>query len=351
MTSHTRPARPSIPDGLLAFLQDYDTYYLVTHTEPDGDCLASSLALGSFLERVLGKTVHHLNEGPFERREIIRYQRYFRPTLDPADRAVAKNPAAVILDCTGPDRVGKLADQIDGLPTAVIDHHASGAPYGDVRLVDPSQAATCYLIQLTIEAIAQQIGVPPSETLTSDEAYLLFFGIATDTGFFRHLEANSAALFAAVSRLMARNVSPKEIHAHMTGGKTLASRQLLATLLGRAKPFAGQQGLITYETISDIQEYGKVSRDSDPLYQLMFSIEGIRAAAVIREENETSCTGSLRSIDSIDVSRIAQLFGGGGHKRAAGFACDKPYRDVLEQVVEEFEAAFRADQSQRCNKL
>jgi len=259
---------------------------------------------------------------------------------------MATKPAAIILDCTGPDRVGKLAGQIEGLPTAVVDHHASGLPYGDVRFVDPARAATCYLIQLTIESLAARIDLPKEKVLTSNEAYLLLFGIATDTGFFRHLEPNSADLFAAVSRLVSRDVSPKEIHAHMTGGKTLDSRRLLAKLLGRAKPFASRQGLITYETTADIQEYGKVSRDSDPLYQLMFSIEDVRAAAVIREESETSCTGSLRSIDTIDVSRIAELFGGGGHKRAAGFACDRPYRDVLEQVVAEFEAAFRADQSQ-----
>jgi phosphoesterase RecJ-like protein len=332
---------PEVPSGFIDFLNEHDTFILATHTEPDGDCIASSLALGSYLQRVLGKRVHHLNVGPFERKEIIRYQKYFEPRVDRTVITGADRPAAIILDCTGPDRIGEAADDVAGLPTGVVDHHASGEPFGDARFVVTTAAASCYLIQLVLEALSADTGIG----INGEEAYLLFFGIATDTGFFRHIENDSAGLLAAVARLTALGVSPKQIHAHMFGGKTLASRKLLGALLERARPIGDGSAILTYETREDTEQFGRISRDSDPLYQLILSIDGVRAAALIREENDSSCTGSLRSTDSLDVSRVAQIFGGGGHKRAAGFSTGTPLKEMLEQVETEMIAAMREDQA------
>lgn len=339
MNSSPRLPDPEVPSGFIDFIMRHDLFVLATHTEPDGDCIASSLALGSYLTRVLHKRVHHLNVGPFERKEILRYQKHFQPRVDASAVRAAESPAALVLDCTGPDRVGEAAEDISGLPTGVLDHHASAKPFGEARFVVTTAAASCYLVQLVLETLAAQTGEP----VNAEEAYLLFFGIATDTGFFRHLESDGAGLLAAVARLTGAGVSPKEIHDHMFGGKSLASRQLLATLLGRARRVGDGSVMVTYETIADTQEYGRVSRDSDRLYQLILSIEGIRAAALIREESQTSCTGSLRSTDSLDVSRVAELFGGGGHKRAAGFSIDLPLREMLERVEHEMIAAVRED--------
>ncbi len=340
-----RPAtapRP-VPEAFLSFLRDHSTFYLITHTEPDGDCIASSLALGRYLARAMGRRVSHYNAGPFDRREIIRYQSEFSPRLDIVDRSNDPNPAIIVLDCSGPDRIGDLANDISGLPIAVVDHHASGKPFGDARFVDTTAAASCYLVQLVIEALAAETG----SGLTRDEAELLLFGIVTDTGFFRHVESDSAPLFRAIARLIDAGASPKSAHASMFGGQSIETRQLLATLLGRARRIGDGSAMLTYETAADTQRYGRVSRDSDTLYQLLFSIEGIRAAALIREENETSCTGSLRSSDTVDVSRIAEVFGGGGHRRASGFVTKASLRETLDRVENEVEAALRADSARR----
>ena len=334
---------PPVPEEFLDFLRGHATFYLVTHTEPDGDCIASSLALGRYLARAMGRHVRHYNAGPFDRREIIRHQSEFSPRLDIVDRSNDPDPAVIILDCPGTDRIGDVADDIEGLPIAVIDHHASGKPFGNARFVDTTAAATCYLVQLVIEALTAETGAE----LTRDEAERLMFGLVTDTGFFRHVENDSAPLFRAVARLIDAGASPKSAHATMFGGQSLETRQLLATLLGRARRIGDGSAMLTYETSADTQRYGRVSRDSDTLYQLLFSIEGIRAAALIREEHEASCTGSLRSSDTLDVSRIAEVFGGGGHRRASGFVTKATLRETLEQVENEIEAALRADTARR----
>ncbi|MFW5776360.1 MAG: DHH family phosphoesterase [Spirochaetota bacterium] len=330
-------ASPGVPAEVLAFLREYDTYYIVGHVEPDGDCLASSLALGSYLERHLNKRTRLYNAGPFERREIVSLENRFQPRLDADDRAGDSRPAAIILDCSGPSRVGSLESDIEGLPVAVIDHHATNTAYGDARFVVPTAPATCYLVQLVMEALGGGI--------TTEEAELLLFGIATDTGYFRHAEADAADLFAGVSRLMAAGASPKRTHGRMFGGHTLASRQLLATLLARAEPIAGGAGVITYETLEDTERFGRTSRDSDTLYQLLFGIDGLRTAALLREERDITVSGSLRSIDAIDVSAIAQRFGGGGHKRAAGFTAPLALDDALQRVRSELERALRSDET------
>ncbi len=218
---------PSIPKEVTDFLTAHKTYYLVAHLEPDGDCLAAALALGMFLNRAHGKFVRYFDVGPFDRREIQHLAPQFEHRLDPTTRAEDPDPAVVIVDCSGPDRVGPVAEDLAGLPTAVIDHHATGEPFGDVSFVDTSAAATCYLIQLIIE----QMG----ETPTQDEAEILLFGIATDTGYFRHTETKAAGLFTAVSRLLLAGASPKRAHQQMFGGYKLASRFLLARLINRAR--------------------------------------------------------------------------------------------------------------------
>jgi bifunctional oligoribonuclease and PAP phosphatase NrnA len=327
------PPGPLIPPELLTFLKDHRTFYLVGHIEPDGDCIASALSLASYLERVHGKRVHCLNAGPFLRREIRHYSDRFAVRLDPDERHGAADPAAIVLDCSTPDRVGSLRDDIEGLPTAVIDHHAGTEPYGDVRLVVPTVAATCHLIQLLMEAAGGAI--------SSEEAQLLLFGIATDTGFFRHLEPGSSDLVSAVSRLLAAGASPRRAHEQMFGGHTAGSRQLLGVLLARAEFFGKGAGVITWETREDVERFGRESRDSDTLYQLLFSINGVRAAALVRHETGKTVSGSLRSIDDLDVRAIARSFGGGGHQRAAGFTVDLDLSEAVKRVRAEMEAALQ----------
>jgi len=340
-SSLQRPAdelsSPAVPAALIDFLRSHDTFYLLGHVEPDGDCIASALALGSYLERQMGKTARYYNEGPFNRREIARYEDRFESRIAEEHRNADPKPAAVILDCTGPDRIGRLQEDLDGLPLAVIDHHATGEPYGDARFVVPTVMATCYLVQLVIE----EFGGP----LVEADAELLLFGIATDTGYFRHAESDAADLFAGVARLMAAGASPRRIHARVFGGHTLDSRTLLGTLLDRARSIGGGRGVITWETREDTQRHGTQSRDSDTLYQLLFSIDGLRTAALVREEDESTVSGSLRSIDSLDVSRIARSFGGGGHKRAAGFTAKLGLDEAIDAVTRALEAALDDDQS------
>lgn len=299
-----------VPEELLAAFRDASFFCVIGHAEPDGDCIGAQLALGSFLRRI-GKEVLLLSPGPFERPEIKPFEREFAGALDPSARA--RRPTVVVLDCSSPERIGDLAGQIAGLPLLVVDHHSSGKSFGDLAFIDDSAPSVTLLVLHVIE----RLGYAPEP----EEARLMLFGLCTDTGFFRHLDAREPSVYEAIARLNAAGATPKAIHRMIFSGRPLASRLLLGRLLARTEPLFEGRLLFTYETLADKQEFGAEQRDSDTLYQLLQGTAGCEAVILIREEDEASCTVGLRSNATVDVGAVAQAFGGGGHRRAAGFRC------------------------------
>lgn len=318
----------SVPRELLDALSRHERFLIIGHEEPDGDCVGSQLALAGFLGR-LGKQTRLYSPGPFKRPEVQRYASRFADTVAPAD--TDGDTAVVVVDCSTPSRIGSLAEAVDHLPSIVIDHHASGKPFGHVRYIDPGAPSVTYLIQHIIEATGH---APDAE-----EAQLILFGLCTDTGFFRHLSGQSAPVFQAVARLVKAGADPNRAHFMMHGGRTLRSRILLGRLLSRAVPRFDGSVVTTYETFEDVHELGTESRDSDALYQALQAVEGCRVVALVRQETRDECSVGLRSNDEVDVGAIARSFGGGGHPKAAGFSS----RGTVEQVTRLVMEALRRE--------
>ena len=297
-----------VPPTLLETLQRYPRFLLAGHEDPDGDCLSSQYALASFLRR-RGKRAELVTPGPFERPEIEPYRRHF---ANHAPAGLRQNECLVIvMDCSTLDRIGYLAEEIKGLPVAVVDHHTAGRDFGDVRFIDPAAPSVTYMVLHIIEALG--------DTPTAEEAKSLLFGLATDTGYFRHLELGSEDTFRAVARLVAAGADPKTIYQWMYGGRPLESRLLLGHLLSRAQPRLNGRAVFTYESLDDAQHFGKQHRDSDALYAHLQGIQHNELVVLVREEEPGRCTVGLRSHGTVDVGELAREFGGGGHTRAAGF--------------------------------
>ena len=314
--------------GIKEYLTSFDTYYLIGHIDPDADCLGSALALGHYLERN-GKRVRYFNEGPFDRSEIRDMEPIFLSHIDPGWKTSDPNPAVVVLDCSGPERIGeKLRSDVSGLPLAVIDHHPMPPRSDCVSYVDSTAPAATLLVQRIIEFAGS---VPDPY-----EAHYLFLGFATDTGFFRHLESGAHASVAGAARLMKAGASPREIYHRIFGGQSFVSRKLLGRILERAESHFDGQLLLTYQTRADIEELGHEARDSSTVYDMLLGVAGVRAIAFLRDDEDGNCVGSLRSVDDTDVSRIANLFGGGGHRRAAGFLTSQARRQVKRIILSEF---------------
>jgi bifunctional oligoribonuclease and PAP phosphatase NrnA len=316
-----------VPESIVMFLQKHDYFVLAGHMEPDGDCTGSMLALKHYLGRI-GKDAGCYCVGPFNRPEILRWAYRFESEYSPP-AVDTRRRAAIILDCSTPERIGSLQDDIRGLPTAVIDHHASGTTFGDTRFVDPTAPSVTYLIQRIIETMTGSVD--------RDEAEYLLFGLCTDTGFFRHVDTHGERVLTAAGRLTRAGTSLNNIHRLIYGGRPIGTRLLLGRLLSRTRVYFGGAVLFTYETISDIDEFGVSARDSDTLYQLLQGTIGCRAVALFRDEEPGRLSVGLRSNDDLDVGSIAKAFGGGGHAKAAGFEYEGLRETLEENLLRAFE--------------
>jgi phosphoesterase RecJ-like protein len=320
------------PKSLLEFVEGHDCFYILGHREPDGDCIGSQLALASMLQS-MGKRVHVLSSGPFNRIEILPFEARFKSEV-PAERDFERT-AALVLDCSSMSRIGNIAERMPDIPVAFIDHHATAGVPGPYDWLDESEPAVSAMILLLMEAM--------NHAPTKEEAELLFFGLSTDTGFFRHLDEHSSETFRIAARLVDAGVSPKRVFMAINGGRTLASRRMLGELLLRIQPYYEGRLLVSWVTIDDQQKYGMSSRDSDLLYQLMMGIVDCEVCFVVKQETDDMCTVGLRSRDSVNVAKIAEKYGGGGHRLAAGLSMNGKVNQVVHTLVDAFSSVFSED--------
>jgi len=317
-----------VPRELIDFIKSGKKFIVAGHKESDGDCVGSQLALCSILGR-MGKEAIPCSPGPLKRHEVKQFEKLFRTSIDKKTREGAW---AIITDCSSMERTGELAGELAGLPIAIIDHHEHGKDtpeqMGGPVYISETAASVTQLILKLIDALGME--------LTKNEADFLFFGLCTDTGFFRHVDSNGVETFETAVRLVKAGANPKKTYQMIHGGKSLESRLLIGHILSRAEPYLDGRLLISSEDYDDNQHFGIEGRDSDVLYQLLMSVGGVQAIAVIRQEKPDACTVSLRSLDKIDVAAVAQSMGGGGHRNAAGVNVPGTIGDIREKLLELF---------------
>jgi len=317
----------NITPKLLSFLDHYSTYIIASHKEPDGDSIGSSLALNLLLKKK-GKNTILVSAGPFKRPEIKQYESLFETRVKP--QQMTSDTAVLIIDCSSIDRLGDAAQGLESLPYSIIDHHATNDDLNETNYIDPKSPATALLIQQIIEKVQGH--------LTLEQAEYLFFGLCTDTGFFRHLDDQSSDTFLYASRMIKAGANPKQTFSIMNGGKSWGSRILISRILNRMQSYYNGKLIVSYETLEDTLEFGQEGRDSDNLYQLIQGIENVEAIVIVRQESETHCSVGFRSRDKVDVSIIATGFGGGGHKQASGLYIEGRINELIPRFVDAFKS-------------
>ncbi len=319
--------KPKVPEKLIEFLKKYDNYIISGHKDPDADAIGSSIAMSMYLKR-FNKNTHLMSAGPFKRTEIKKFEHLFSSDLPKNHNFTPENTGFIIVDCAGFDRIGDIAEKVDKFPYVIIDHHATNKETNEASFIMPTAPSATYLIQALFEETVGE--------MTKEEADVLFLGLCTDTGYFRHLDERSGEVFRHASRLIDVGISPKVTFMHMNGHKQFESRLLIARILERMQRYYDGHLIISYETLTDRKEFGLEARDTDMLYQLIQSIEGVQAICIVRQESETHCSVGFRSLDKVDVSVIASSFGGGGHKQASGLYIEGLIDDLIPQFVDAF---------------
>jgi phosphoesterase RecJ-like protein len=321
-----------VPAALIEFIKTGTRFLIAGHKEPDGDCVGSQLALTSALRR-LGIEAVPCSAGPFKRTEVKPYESRFITAPGEAERRDAR---VILLDCSAGHRTGDLAPFLEGLPLGIIDHHKTGeAPplsAGTPVYIDPGAPSVTFMIQKLMAAL----DLKPSP----EEAELLLFGLCTDTGFFRHVDSGGAETFTAAAGMIRAGASPKETFRAINGGKSLDSRILMGLVLSRAESHFGGKLILTSEQYGETRRFGLEGRDSDSLYMMLQSVGDVEAITVIRQETPENCTIGFRSRDYVDVAAVAAIFGGGGHKNAAGASAPGTIEELRLKILEAFGKIF-----------
>jgi phosphoesterase RecJ-like protein len=318
-------------------LREHDRFLVVTHENPDGDALGSLLAVTLAL-RQLGKDVVMYLPGPTPLPREYAFM--------PLDELVREAPAdaadrvLVAVDCAKEDRIGDDAVLSRAPLVLDIDHHHDNTRFGDVNLIVADASSTGEVLR----DVFAELGVE----LTPELAEPLYIALVTDTGRFQYANTTPKALRLA-AELVEAGADIHAVFQQVYESVEFAKLKLLARALGRAEVLEGGRIVVSHLLRADFAEVGASEPYSEGLIDYLRAVEGAELAVLIREQpshGSHAYKGSLRSsIDELDVSAIARLFGGGGHRQAAGFSTDLPLPEIVEQIREGFllqRAASRA---------
>jgi phosphoesterase RecJ-like protein len=257
-----------------------------------------------------------------------RVQRFFLPGND--YRAAQ---AAIVLDTGTWSQLGDVGTFLRPLNIAkmVIDHHLTQDDLGGIRLVDTSAEATGRLVHEAITALGGPLG--------PNAAHALFLALATDTGWFRH-NNTTPATFALAQRLVAAGANPTAGYEALYERNTLGRLKLTGVVLERLQ--LTLDGLVCHTEIrkGDYEATGSVPQDSEDLVNYTRSIGGVEVGIIFMEQPRGGVKVSFRSRERIDVRRVAEQFGGGGHRLAAGATLETTLDEARNRVLAAVRAAI-----------
>lgn len=275
---------------------------ILTHRRPDGDTLASAVALGLVFEQ-LGKVPHYACADPIpERLAFIMGERKLE------DYKEGYTPVSI--DVASYDQLGSLGE---GLPEVVlmIDHHGKSTPFAPCYSVPETSSAAEVLFDV-IEVLEKRGLVSLDKALCE----ALYTAISSDTGCFRFSNAGKR-VHELAARLIEFGIDFADINHRLFDSKT--REQIKAeSFIGSRISFA-DGGRIAYSALckKDLSELGLTMESFDTAIDVIRSVLGVQIAFIIKERAEGDYRVSLRSV-APGMDRIAAEFGGGGHSRAAG---------------------------------
>jgi len=296
-------------------------FVLTSHARPDGDAIGSLLALSGILQ-TMGKSAEIVMS---DNVPVIYKPLPFSDTIVHSSRVNGKYEAAIILECDSVQRT-----RIQGLEQHFlinIDHHHSSKPFAHVNWIDTSACATAEMIF--------RLGTAAGVQITPEIATCLYTAVLTDTGSFCYSPTN-AHTFELARRLVEHGADPARIAQNVYFSNPTSKMRLLGAALSTLQ----RECLITWMTVTreDMDRCGALEEDCEGLVNYALGIAGVEVAMFFRETADHRVRVSIRSKGAVNVSAVAEVFGGGGHGCASGFSVEGPVSVAIERVVAELRA-------------
>jgi bifunctional oligoribonuclease and PAP phosphatase NrnA len=318
-----------------AELRARDRFLLTAHEGPDGDALGSLLGLHKVLAQLGKDSVMFMAAKefplPVEYRFLPLEEVFHEPPADMADRTV------VFLDCGNIDRMPVEWLTAGGNDVINIDHHHDNTRFGDLNLVEVGASCTAEIVY----DLALLLGAK----ITPDISSALYVGLITDTGKFMY-ENTNAHTHRVAAELIDAGVNVDDTYRRLYEHVPIEKLRLVSRALDGISSHCDGRLAISYITKADYEATGAGEEMTEGLIDHLRSIEGVKVAAVIRDlgnRGRAARKVSLRSsAGDVDVSAVARLNGGGGHKRAAGFSTDLEFEQLVEFLTREVSAQLDA---------
>src|SRR3954454_16673846 len=316
-------------------IRSHDRFLLITHENPDGDALGSILATKLALDQLAKDSVMYLyGDAPLPAESSFMPLAELRRRL-PDDW---RERVLVAVDCANESRIGPDREPLVGAPLVLdIDHHHDNSRFGHVNLIVSNASSTGEVLR----DLFAELGVD----LTPEIAEALYIALVTDTGRFQYSNTTAKALRLA-AELVEAGADVHRIFRSVYETVQFAKLKLLARALERAKIYDGGRLVVSYLVRRDFTDIGAADAYSEGIIDYLRAVEGADMAALIREPARSDGPArriSLRaSNDELDVSAIARLSNGGGHRQAAGFSSDESVEAITDFIHREFRAATGA---------
>lgn len=314
-------------DAVTAFIRGHRRFLVTVHANLDGDALGAELAFARLLKK-LGKSAVCVNDDKtppygYEFLPGLRSIRYYRQGQ--------KLPACdclVVLDCSDLKRTGQAAAfAAESVPILNIDHHVSNSGFGAVNWVEPGASCTCELVY----ALYKRLGVQ----IDRQSALLLYTGILTDTGSFR-FSTTQPLTHRIAAELLESGISASDVYKKIYSSVPYEDMQLLGRILPTMQREAGGK-IIWFQLPKTLFEgRGALSFDlSESILNFARSVKGVEVVVLFKENQAAGreVRVNFRSQGKIDVNKFAALFGGGGHRAAAGATIKGKSLDLARGMV------------------
>lgn len=326
-------AVPKTVERIIEVLRGSETVCIVGHVRPDGDCVGSQLGLALALEHA-GKSVTVWNQDPIP--DKLRFLDTDRRLRRP--QSGRHFDVVVAVDCASKERLGTVAGHIENRGILVnIDHHASNDRYGDINWVSPREPSSGELIHDLCRWAGWKI--------TSAIANCLFTAVSTDTGSFQYASTTPDTLRTAAD-LVEDGASLSRICEEVYQSFPLTRVKLLRHVFNRFHLVHTNRTAYFWLKKADYTRTGASTEESEGLIDHIRAIEGVVVAVVFEEIQPELTRLSLRSKDEkVNVNEIAGLFGGGGHKAAAGARVSGKPLSVQRRVLNAIRRALDAHPS------
>lgn len=297
---------------------------VISHMDPDGDSLGTTLAFGAYLKS-LGKEVYMLRDGD------IPHKYHFIANIEDVIDASNCNKqiaidTAVILECPNVDRIGVASKCVDDHVRVInIDHHRDNDIFGELNWINTSASSVGEMAFEYFERVGFALDKAVAEQL--------FVAIMTDTGRFRY-RSTSGRTMEIAGKLIDTGIDPQKITDSVYYNMRPSTMILTGKVLNNIKFIADNKGCILSLDQSLLDETGADMTEADGFVDFTLFSDGVVVGAFVKEIDKNRTKVSLRSKEEINVAEVAARFGGGGHYNAAGFTLEMDINAAIEKVTD-----------------